>query len=445
MIRLPQYRGYLLAVLMTILAFNSLDRLALGLVLQDIKADLSLSDTQLGLLGGVAFTLFYSLAGIPIARWADRGNRVTIIAITTILWSVMVGLCGLATNFLQLLLIRVGVAVGEAGCTPPAFSLIADYFTHRERPRAVALYLLGGGVSVVIGYFVAGWLNQFYGWRLTFLVLGLPGLAPALLAWFTLREPRRSSVAMSFDTGASIIEERTRDETSITKVVATLWVNRTFRHLLLSFAVSAFFYSGVLQWQPAFFIRSYGLSTGELGTWLALIYGLGGVAGLYLGGEWATRWAANNERLQLWMMAIGYIVAGILNMFIYLSPNRYLAFGLMTLTTVISAAVNAPLFATMLALVPESMRATAISLVYLFANLIGVGLGPFLAGALSDWLYPWLGPESLRYTLLIMSPGYVLVGWQFWYASTTVTEDLATMQTAPGSFVNAVKPATGCT
>src|SRR5580704_16172504 len=168
------YKKYLLGVLLVILAFNSVDGLALGLVLQDIKVDLSLTDSQLGLLSGIAFALFYSVMGIPIARWADRGNRVTIISLTAAVWSVMVALCGMAASFTQLLLIRVGVAIGEAGCIPPAHSLIADYFGRAERPKAVAIYMLAGSLTTLIGYFVAGWLSEFYGWRAMFILLGLP-------------------------------------------------------------------------------------------------------------------------------------------------------------------------------------------------------------------------------------------------------------------------------
>src|ERR1700675_4252021 len=187
------YRNYLLAVLLVILIFNSVDRVALGLLLQDIKLDLTLSDTQLGLLTGIAFALFYSLMGIPIARWADRGNRVTIITLTTSLWCAAVALCGLAGSFLELLLIRIAVGVGEAGCVPPAQSLIADYFTRAERPRATAVYMLGVPLSAVIGYFLAGALAVRFGWRMTFVFLGLPGLALAVLAGLTLKEPRRIS------------------------------------------------------------------------------------------------------------------------------------------------------------------------------------------------------------------------------------------------------------
>src|SRR5579864_8398962 len=168
------YKNYLLVLLMAILVFNFVDRLALGVVLQDIGADLHLTDTQLGLMSGIAFAIFYSVMGVPIARWADRGNRVTIIWLTT-------ALCGLAGTFVQLLLIRIVVGVGEAGCAPAGHSLIAEHFTRAERPQATAIFALGAPLSIVIGYFMTGWLNQLYGWRVTFIFLGLPGLALAAL------------------------------------------------------------------------------------------------------------------------------------------------------------------------------------------------------------------------------------------------------------------------
>lgn len=424
------YRRYLLTVLLVIMAFNYVDRLALGLALQNIKTDLQLSDTQLGFLGGIAFALFYSLMGIPIARWADRGNRVTIITVTTALWSVAVALCGLAGSFVQLMLIRVGVAVGEAGCIPPAHSLIADYFNRAERPRAVAIYMLGGGLSVVIGYFFAGWLNEFLGWRRMFIVLGLPGAALVALAWFTLLEPRREKRKELADRGACADAPGSQSaavppaQPSLKVVCVTLWTNVTFRHLLLCFSVVYFFGYGILQWQPAFFIRSYGFQTGELGTWFAMIYGVGGLLGTYWGGEWASRRAANNERSQLRALAVAYSSFGVLSAPIYLATNQYLAFGLMSITAVVGAAATGPLFATIQTLVPQHMRATSIAIIYLFANLIGMGLGPLATGALSDALHPWLGEESLRYALLALCPGYLWGGWHLWRASKTVARDL---------------------
>lgn len=424
------YREYLLTVLLIIFASNNVDRLALGLLLQDIKSDLQLSDTQLGLLSGLAFALFYSVMGIPIARWADRGNRVTIITLTTAVWSVAVALCGVVGNIWQLLLIRVGVAVGEAGCIPPAHSLIADYFTRAERPRAVARYMLGGPLSALVGFFLAGWLNEFYGWRITFILLGIPGLALAAVAWSTLREPRNGEkekkTSGEFASDPSLRPDcaTLATQPSLREVCATLWGNVTFRHLLLCFAASYFFAYGILQWKPVFFIRSFGMQTGELGTWFAVISGAGGLVGIYWGGELASRYAAHNERLQLQALAFIYCLFGFLSVCIYLAPNQYLAFGLMGIATMGTATVTGPLFATVQMLVPQRMRAVAIAIFYLFANLFGMGLGPLAAGALSDALRPVFGEESLRYALVLFSPGYLWCAWHLWRASKTVTRDM---------------------
>jgi len=429
-VRAVIYKNYMLIILLVILAFNSVDGLALGLVLQDIKVDLSLSDSQLGLLSGIAFALFYSIMGIPIARWADRGDRITIISLTTAMWSVMVALCGFAASFVQLLLIRIGVGVGEAGCIPPAHSLIADYFTRAERPRAVSIYMQGNTLSFVIGYFMAGWLNEWYGWRATFIMLGLIGLVPAALARFTLIEPRRAKRAVDASRtplSPSPTQALSQPATSLKAVCSILWANTTFRHLLYCFAAVYFFSSGISQWTPTFFTRSYGLKTGEVGTWFMMIYGAGGMLGMYAGGEWASRRAANNERVQLKGMAIVYCVYAVLSTFIYLSPNHYLAFAMMSLGSVVSSLTVGPLFATIQTLVPPRMRAMSIAIIYLFANLIGLGLGPLAVGALSDALRPLLGVESLRYALLALCPGYLWVAWHLWRAGTSVTRDLASV------------------
>jgi len=412
------YRNYALAILAVILAFNTMDRLALGLLLQSIKLDLRLSDTQLGFLTGIAFALFYSAMGIPIARWADRGNRVTIIWLTTAMWSVFVALCGLAGSYRQLLAIRVGVAIGEAGCVPPAHSLIADYFDRAERPRAVARYMLGGSLATVVGYFAGGLLNETYGWRDTFLILGLPGLALALLVRITLREPRLEE---------KIAAER-RDHPRIAAVCRTLWQSRTFRHLLICFSLLSFFGFGIGNWQPAFFVRSFGLSTRELGTWMALIWGIGGSLGTYCGGVLAARYAANDERLQLLATVCLYLTFGLISALGYLSHHLYLSFAMLGTAAIGANMAAGPMLAMIQTLVAPRMRAMAIALVYLSANLFGMGLGPLAVGALSDSLRSWGGEESLRYALLAMCPGYWWAAWHLWRASRSVTRDVESVQ-----------------
>jgi MFS transporter, Spinster family, sphingosine-1-phosphate transporter len=414
-------RNYLLVVLLAVLSFNYVDRLALGLVLQQIKTDLALTDTQLGFLTGIAFALFYSIAGIPIARWADRGNRVAIIALTLALSMVMIALSSTATTFAQLVVLRIGVAVGEAGCVPAAQSLIADHFGRAERARAVSIYMLGGSLGVVMGYLVAGWLGELYGWRAMFLSLSLPGVVIAALAWFTLKEPRTANDASP--AGLAMASP------GLWQVVTTLWANATFRDVLLCFSVITFFGYGIAKWQPAFFVRSYGLNTGELGTWLAAIHGVGGFIGIYLGGTLASRYAARNERLQL--AAMGLLCAGlaVLTSLIYLARSFPMALAFMGLAAVGGSMLYGPLHATVQSLVPEQMRAMAIAIIFLFSNLIGMGLGPLAAGALSDTLRPAVGEESLRYALVALCPGYFLGGWLLWRGRKTVMRDIADAET----------------
>jgi MFS transporter, Spinster family, sphingosine-1-phosphate transporter len=434
------YKNRLLLILGVILAFNYVDRSILGLVLQNIKTDLSLSDTQLGFLTGIAFAVFYSVMGLPIARWADRGNRVTIISVTTALWSVAVVLSGLASNFVQLLLSRVVAGVGEAGCTPPAYSMIADGFTRAERPRAVARYQLGAPLSNVISLLVGGWLNELYGWRMTFMLLGLPGLVLAVVARCCLKEPRNikpmRGAASPVDLQSSSMpeaEELASVHPSLKEVFATLWSNRTYRHLLICNSLVYFFAAGINAWQATFFIRSFGLKTGELGIWFTLVFGLGGVLGLYWGGEWAARYARDNERLQLKAMAVMYCCFSVISTLTYLSPDKYIAFTLLGVGALSIGTAGGPLFAMIQALVPERMQAVSIAIIFLVGNLVGSGLGPLAVGALSDALRSRLGEESLRYALLAMYPGFLWAAWHFWRASRTVTHDLQADQTHQSS------------
>jgi len=407
----------MLGLLAAVMAHNYVDRTALGLMLQSIKGELNLTDSELGLLTGLAFALFYSLMGIPIARWADRGNRVLIITLATALWSAAVVLSGTARTFIQLLLIRVGVAVGEAGCLPPAHSLIADYFTRGERPRAVAIYMLGGPIGILLGYLLAGWMNEVLGWRQTFVLLGLPGILLAMLTGFTLQEPRRASRSRGM---AAYLQS----QPGLLRTCITLWAQPTFRHLLLGLSVSGFFSYGILQWLPAFFIRTYGMRTGEVGSWLAAINGMGALLGTYLGGALAARYALRNERLQLQAMTVAFVVFVIFSAGVYLMPSAHLALGSLALAMIGVCVMNGPLYAIVQLVVPAPMRATAIALVLLFTNLIGMGLGPLTTGVMSDLFRPWAGEDSLRYALLALCPGYLWAAWHVWRASLTVAQDL---------------------
>lgn len=420
-------KNYLLTLLTLILIVNYADRLVFGIVLQDIKRDLVLSDTQLGFLTGIAFALFYAVMGIPIARWADRGNRVRIISLCTTVWSVAVALCATAAGFFQMMLFRMGVAIGESGCYSTSLSLISDYFPRAERPRAVARYMLGLSLALMIGYFSAGWLNQLYGWRTTFVLFGLPGVVLGVLAWLTLKEPREIQ-KHALSASEDVSPAPAAASPSVKEVLSTLWVNPAFRNLFLAFTIWGFFANGLLQWQPAFFMRTHGMTSDQVGTWFAVVQGFGSLFGTYLGGEWASRYAARNERLQLTAIALIYASTAIIYVGIYLSSDHVPALLLLGLTSVIGGAGNGPLFATIQTLVPPRMRAMAVSLMYLFTNLIGLGLGPLLVGILSDALQPRFGQDSLRYALLAFAPGFFWCAWHFWCASRTVAHDLLAAQ-----------------
>lgn len=409
-----RHSRYMLILLTVILALNFTDRIVLSLVLESIKHDLGLSDTQLGLLSGLAFALFYSVMAVPIARWSDRGNRVSIISGVTVVWGIMMAATSFAASFAQLLLLRVAVAVGEAGCLPPAQSLIAEKFERRERARAVAFYMAGAPIGVILGYLLGGALNASLGWRLTFACLGVMALPLALVVFFTLRDPR---FTRSVGKHASPLPLRT--------VLATLFARNSFRNLAWCFALASFFGYGILQWQPTYFVRQYGLGTGEIGLWFAGVSGVGSLIGTYLGGEVAARFAAGNEALQLRLMAFGYVVFGVFSALVYLSPNPYWALACMAIAMTGGATVNGPLFAILQTIVPESMRATAVALVYFMANLVGLGLGPLGVGALSDVLTPHLGNGALGIALLALCPGYLWVAWHLMRGARSVLVDIA--------------------
>lgn len=412
-----QYKHYLLILLTVVAALNYVDRHIVALLMEPIKQDLQLSDSQLGFLTGFAFALFYAVAGIPISRWADRGNRNTIVFATTALWSSMVAVCGLVGNYSQLLLARVGVAVGEAGCLPTGQSLISDYFNRSERPHAMAIYWLCSPLAMIIAYLGGGFLFEYLGWRMTFVAVGLPGVLIAVLVKFTLREPRQSRQSQ-------IVSERS----SFKVVLATLSKQRTFRHIVMAFCVNYFFTIGAYQWIPTFFVRSYGMETSEVGSWLALIWGVCGLAGTYVGGYLTTRFAARKESSQMLFIAIVHILLALLFTLIYLSFNVHISLLMMAVITLVGTSTNAAIFAAIQSLTSERMRSTALALIFLLANLIGAGLGPIVVGISSDLLTPSFGQESLRYALLLFSPGLLLVAYQFWKASITIEEDINTVE-----------------
>lgn len=409
-------RRYALGVLIVVYTFNFIDRQILSILMEPIKADLGLSDTQLGLLSGFAFAAFYATLGIPIASYADRGNRRNLIAGALTIWSAMTALSGLANNFWQLLLARIGVGVGEAGCSPPAHSMIADYYPAERRATALGLYALGIPFGILFGFVAGGWLNEFFGWRTAFFVVGIPGIVLALVVRYTVAEPPRG-----LSEGRSLTGERS----SIAATFVYMWNKRAFRHLAIGGALTAFVGYGITSWMPSFLARSHGMSTGEIGTWLGLILGIPGGIGIVAGGWLADRLGARDPRWYMWIVAIALVVCVPLSVGVYLAPTAGLALLLLCIPVALGNFYQATTFAQVQGLAPLRMRAVAAAVLLFILNLIGLGLGPTVTGNLSDLLAPSFGHESLRYALLLCALVNLWAGWHYWRAGHFLREDLS--------------------
>lgn len=410
------YKGYVLGALTLVNTLGYLDGVVIVLLLQPIKADLHLSDTQLGFLTGIACALFYATLGVPIARWADRGNRVTITAAAIGLWGLTIMAGVWVRNFAQLAVARVAAGIGEAGCMPPTYSLVGDYFTGpAQRTRAMAVYWASGSLASLIGFGAGGWLNDRYGWRLTFFLMGIPGLAAAVLVKTTIAEPRMRA---GFSNGTQAPPPKMGD------VLRTLWRQQSSRRLGIAITLLWTMASGLAPWYAAFMMRSHAMHTAELGVWLGLICGLGSMTGTLLGGYASGRWFAGDEGTQMRISAIG--VAAVVPCFILflLLPQKAQALTALAPLMVVFNIFMGPTFALLQRLVVDEMRATTLAVVMLFANLIGMGIGPQVVGVLSDWLQPALGSDSLRYAMLLMSFVALSSAWHFWKVSATVAEDL---------------------
>jgi len=409
-------RRYALSVLIVVYTFNFIDRQILSILMEPIKQDLGLSDTQLGLLSGFAFAAFYATLGIPIARFADRSNRRNLIAVALAVWSAMTAVSGLAQNFWHLLFARIGVGVGEAGCSPPAHSMIADYYPAERRATALGLYSLGIPIGILFGFLAGGWINELFGWRMAFFVVGVPGLILAVVMRMTVKEPRR---------GMAEGRASTAEQPSIGETFRYLWAKRAFRHLALGGALTAFVGYGVTSWMPSFLMRSYGMQTGEIGTWLGLILGIPGGIGIVYGGWLADRLGARDQRWYMWMVAIALLACVPFSVGVYLSPTAFMALMFLIIPVALGNFYQATTFSQVQGLSTLKMRAVAAAVLLFILNIIGLGLGPQAVGIISDQLRPQFGDESLRYSLLICGFVNIWAAWHYFLAGKYLKEDLA--------------------
>jgi MFS family permease len=422
----PVSRGaaqYSLFLLLVVYVFNFIDRSILSILLEPIKEEFQVSDTYLGFLSGIAFAVFYTFVGIPVARWADRGSRRNIIALALFVWSGMTAVTGLSRSFAHLAIARIGVGIGEAGCSPPAHSLISDLFPPERRATALSVYALGIPIGGGIGFLAGGWLNELFDWRTAFIVVGLPGVLLAAIVRLTLPEPPRGAYDGPMTASA-------RQE-SVGEVLRFLWSLRAFRHISMGAALHAFYGYGAQAFIAAFFIRSHGMETGEIGTWLAAIAVTGGVAGTYMGGYISDRLGVRDVRWYTWVPALATTVYVPFAFLLYLWPDARTALVMWIPGAILGGMYLGPTFAMTQSLVRPRMRATASAILLFIINIIGLGLGPQGVGILSDLLVPVFAGESLRYALLIIVVGFAL--WSVLHyalSSLTLRDDLRAKERA---------------
>ena len=408
-------RRYVLGVLVVTYTFNFIDRQILGILVEPIKRDLGVSDTFMGLLTGLAFAVFYTLMGIPIARIADRANRRNLIAAALAIWSTFTALQGVAQNAWQLMVFRIGVGVGEAGCSPPSHSIIADYYPQNRRASALGIYSLGIPVGILFGFLVGGWMEQYFGWRWAFFVVGLPGLLLALVVRFTVKEPPRG-----------LSDQRMTEvaQPSVFSVVKYLLARRSFIHMAVGGGLAAFSGYGLITFAAAFFARTHGMSSGELGTYLGLIFGIPGGIGIALGGRLADHFGEKDTRWFLWVVAVALAVLVPFGVMVFVVNDGLTAMACLVLPVMLGNFYQATTFAQTQTLVGLNMRSVASAILLFTLNIIGLALGPSAVGILSDMLAPSYGDDSLRWALMICGFGNLWAAFHYWRAGTHFPGDL---------------------
>lgn len=412
----PEQVRRMLWVLLAVYVLNFLDRQIVNILAEPIAGDLDLSDSDIGLLTGLAFALFYTFLGIPIARYADKPstNRVGLISISLAIWSGMTVVCGLAQNFVQLLLARIGVGVGEAGCTPAAHSLITDAVEPVKRASAIAFYGLGIPIGSLLGLIVGGLVNDLWGWRIAFMVVGIPGIVLALALPLVIREVRHTATAKAaMPAGLTALG-------ALREVFGT----RAFLYIAIASSVTAFLGYGKGVWALILFQRSHGLSAGETGLLLGVALGIAGIIGTWLGGYLADRFGKVDRRHMLTTPAVGMAIAAPILFLGYWVGEWHVAIMLLFVPTILNAAYYGPTFACVHGLVRPEARAMASAVMLFLQNLIGLGLGPLLFGIASEMLKPAVGVESVRYVLYGAAWLGLIPALFFWRASLRLNREL---------------------
>jgi MFS family permease len=408
--------GRVLAILLLAYIFNFIDRQIIGVLAVPIKAELGLTDGQLGLMGGIAFALFYSGLAIPIAWLADRKSRVNIIAASVALWSAFTALCGFAQNFWQLFLARMGVGIGEAGGVAPSYGLISDFYPKEKRARALAFFSLGIPIGSALGVFFGGWIASHLDWRSAFLIVGLAGLPAALLVKMFIPEPVRGG----FDSADGSASDPAPPFLTVAVRLAT-----TPSFWLLSFgaASGSILGYGLIFWLPSFFSRSFGLELSQVGWFYGSIVLVGGVAGTWLGGWIGDRVGADSPGGYALIPAICFLVAAPVFALGATASSLPVAWILFVIGQMLALAWLGPVIAAIQHIVPPNMRATASASFLFINNLIGIGFGIFFLGFMSDAMTASYGDQALKYSILYGLGFYLLSSAIYFVAARWLKRD----------------------
>ena len=407
-----------LTILLLAYIFNFIDRQIVGILAVPIKTELQLSDAQLGLMGGLAFALFYTGLGIPIAWLADRKSRVSIIAISLALWSGFTALCGFAQNFWQLFVARMGVGIGEAGGVAPSYALISDYFPPERRARALAIFSFGIPIGAALGIFFGGWIASNLDWRSAFVIVGLAGLVIVPFIKWGIREPVRGG----YDSADGSASEKAPPFLTVAKRLAA-----TPSFWLLSFgsASGSILGYGLIFWLPSFFTRSYGLELLEVSWFYGTIILVGGLAGTWFGGWLADRIGKANPGAYALIPAVCFLVAAPAYAAGIFAPSLAVGFVLFLVPQALGLAWLGPILAAVQHIVPPNMRATASACFLFINNLLGIGFGTWVFGFMSDRMNAAYGTDALQYSILyglgfylLSSAIYFIAAWRLkrdWY------------------------------
>lgn len=411
--------AWILALLLLVNVANFVDRQLPFILITSIKAELQLSDSQIALMAGLAFALVYSFASLPLALAADRWNPRWVLAGSLAVWSGMTGLSGLVTNFLQLVLCRVGVAASEAGATPSAHALIARFMQPRVRAMALAIFSLGVPIGSTLGLVLGGWINDVLDWRAAFFVVGLPGLILAAIAWFALPDPPRHVEPKG---------EQAERAPSFMTTLGTLWSIPSMRHMA---AASAFYACGsyaINVFAPAFLMRVHGMSSSAAGLGMGVVFGVGGLIGTFAGGWFGDRLARRTEAWRLRVPAIGQVLSLPTALGAWLVADPVLAVALLTVSYMFGLLYFAPTFAAAQSLVPDRIRATTSATLLFCLTIVGSSVGPLVVGWISDALEPQHGELSLRYAMCSMAVTMALSALFFYLGSRRISRDVAARQ-----------------